>query len=850
MFTAKKICAAFLAATLFVSSLAFTGCKKKGNEEKISENDVWYSVHKARIGEQFLLETDVETSYSRFIGAADDKAVFLTDIIKMYPQGMSSDLFDYDDLHLNYVEIYGKDGNLERTINIKQRIKESGIFKLDPADYPEVIERVRKEYENKGISTADKTDKQLFDESGVKVSYELTDNYSVKSGFLSLTVLAFYPSSQSLTIDNRVIDIVFSLNTGEIVRYDQNKEKSFLEKEIRYAFDDYEIVYKAKKENGKHSHYFDVNSLSDGRGATIVGDSIFGGDDNASISSMIYLGEGKALITVRSSEFGKAKYYEMLLATATVTEAVTDYSWIEYDLDSASYVDGVGYVICDDEGLKKIDFKNKSKVEVFSFDSCDINRSESLNMKLLAMTENSIFLMANNVAELSSVFSPADFGDNLYVLTKETTNPNAGKTVIHASVMSFFTYPVCEAVLKFNESNPDYYIKLDNDYSTNKYVNNGTLRYLDDDYAEKETKLSAELSYQLAIDLMNGDGPDIVLEGAGFPHLNNSNYFLDLKKEVKTDGLFDNIVKASETDGKLYQFPLCVTLTGIVVSKKDVAEDQYGFTFDQYKDLVAGPCNGADPISIYADQTEYFIRCMHTMKDSYMENGKVNFDTPAFRALAEYTKENVSVKKIPGADELFMKAVENNKRSVRYEVGLTMPYLVRFLPDSITEMKVMGLPSYDGRGPSMTVSASVGISASTKEKKACLEFVKVLLSDEIQESYGLYSESTPVKKTAYESVALKAIEKYNSVYKKYKHMYSREQLFEMNYPFCEIDTKAVGDYEKMVLSSTVKGETDPAISIIVREEIPAYLTGQKSLDDVIKIINDRAQTYVNEREGK
>jgi len=32
--------------------------------------------------------------------------------------------------------------------------------------------------------------------------------------------------------------------------------------------------------------------------------------------------------------------------------------------------------------------------------------------------------------------------------------------------------------------------------------------------------------------------------------------------------------------------------------------------------------------------------------------------------------------------------------------------------------------------------------------------------------------------------------------------------------------------------------------------MPAYFTGQKSLDDVIKIINDRAQTYVNEREGK
>ena len=50
MITAKKVLAAIMAATLLVSTLMFTGCnKKKGNEEKISEDEVWYSVKKTEV---------------------------------------------------------------------------------------------------------------------------------------------------------------------------------------------------------------------------------------------------------------------------------------------------------------------------------------------------------------------------------------------------------------------------------------------------------------------------------------------------------------------------------------------------------------------------------------------------------------------------------------------------------------------------------------------------------------------------------------------------------------------------------------------------------------------------------
>ena len=842
MITAKKVLAAIMAATLLVSTLMFTGCnKKKGNEEKISEDEVWYSVKKTEVGKQFQLDKNVDSSSILFVGETEGKVVYYAQIIKLAPEGMYPSSTD-DDLMLSYFEIYGQDGSLERTIDIRQKITDSGMFKLDPDDYPNIIERLRKDE-----TTKDKTDKQIFEESNISVSWFVNDNFNVKNGFVSLTLNACYPSNDLNMIDVRSVEVVFDIGTGEISHYNKQKERSEILTDVRYEFEGYEIAYTSRNEAGKGSRCFSITT-PDGRAITYRGDEVLGNDDNdAAATSLIYLGEGKALFTTGDYVL---KYYEINLETGQVTQAANDYSWIADDLYNATYVKGTGYVICDMEGLKKIDFKNKKKEEIFSFDCCNINRSEAFNMKFLAMTDNAIYLSGLTSVPLQTLYSPSLESQNLYILTKERVNPHAGKTVLHATMLTFYDYPICEAVSIFNDSNNGYFIKLDNNYSPLQKVFSGELSFLDDDYSEQYDKLSAEMSYQLAIDLMNGEGPDIILDAADITHLNNGNYLMDLKKEIKTDGLFENIIKASESDGKLYQFPLSVSITGIAVSKKDVAADQYGFSFDQYKELVSGPCNGKDPISLYAEQTDYFRRCLITVKDSYYKDGKVNFDTPEFRALAEYTQENVSVKKQPGADEFFLKTIQNSRRKVMYEVGISMPQLVRYLPDSISDIKILGLPSYDGRGPSMTVMTSMGISATTNEKKACVDFLKLLLSEELQECIGLYQESTPVRKTAYEATALQAIEKNNSVYDRYKDVYLKDTLVDLGIPFCKIDNKVVKDYEEMLNSCSVISEADPAITIIVTEEMPAYFTGQKSLDDVIKIINDRAQTYVNEREGK
>ena len=106
MITAKKTLAAVMAVSLLFSTLIFTGCNKKGNEEKIPEDETWYSVKKVQVGEQFLLEKDIESYVVQFIGATDNRAVYLIELQKTVPMWETSDTYDYSDLNQSYLEIF------------------------------------------------------------------------------------------------------------------------------------------------------------------------------------------------------------------------------------------------------------------------------------------------------------------------------------------------------------------------------------------------------------------------------------------------------------------------------------------------------------------------------------------------------------------------------------------------------------------------------------------------------------------------------------------------------------------------------------------------------------------------
>ena len=55
------------------------------------------------------------------------------------------------------------------------------------------------------------------------------------------------------------------------------------------------------------------------------------------------------------------------------------------------------------------------------------------------------------------------------------------------------------------------------------------------------------------------------------------------------------------------------------------------------------------------------------------------------------------------------------------------------------------------------------------------------------------------------------------------------------------------DLENIISACTAMGSEDAAINLILVEEMQPYFAGQKSLDDVLKIAQDRVQKVLDER---
>ena len=104
-----------------------------------------------------------------------------------------------------------------------------------------------------------------------------------------------------------------------------------------------------------------------------------------------------------------------------------------------------------------------------------------------------------------------------------------------------------------------------------------------------------------------------------------------------------------------------------------------------------------------------------------------------------------------------------------------------------------------------------------------------------------------MRKSSFEQAARESIDQYNDLYERYSRLYTSAEIRMLGFPWCEVDYSSIDEYESMIESCSYIDSVDPAIAVIIREEMPAYFSGQKTLDEVLILINDRTQTFLNER---
>lgn len=426
--------------------------------------------------------------------------------------------------------------------------------------------------------------------------------------------------------------------------------------------------------------------------------------------------------------------------------------------------------------------------------------------------------------------------DKVYVFDKADTNPNAGKEIIRVGILDYSDSFIMGALSDFNKANDKYFaqaVHYNYEFTSEDYevFSEGS----DFDEIQMINSKKEGMINSLISDLDGGSGPDVIIGSDMFQQLNDDRYLIDMSSFIADDlkdmELFDNVIDAARFNDKLYQFPLSFGIRGIVTDKENVKSDA-GFTYDEYKEFLYGPCNGNNPI-FSSTQTVFLLECLENNSASFIDkNGNADFTNEEFYALAEFTKENV-----PEETKSSFYSVEANP------VAYYNNYIVSYSTDmGFGDVGIYGTPSVDGCGPSIDIQRFIAIASVASNEDAAKEFVSFTLRNP-----GILerSDMNTISVEATRSGAQKFYDEYMDYYNGLLDEYSETEL--LSYGIYKCDENSIDIYIDTLKNASRIVSLNPNIQLIVNEEIRAYFLGDKSIEEVAKIIEDRAQTVIDER---
>ena len=396
-------------------------------------------------------------------------------------------------------------------------------------------------------------------------------------------------------------------------------------------------------------------------------------------------------------------------------------------------------------------------------------------------------------------------------------------------------------IIDFNKANTEYKITV-RDYSEYATM---------EDYSAGTTQLNN--------DILAGKMPDILLVNSDIPlgNLAKKGLLADIDELIAQDAelsgktYLDNVFEAYRIDGKLYQVIPSFTVETFI-GKKSVLGDISGWNMEEFTKTLTSLGEGT---SAFGETTrdafmQYAIQyCGNDYIDS--NTGKSNFDSEEFVNLIKYA---ATLPEQIDYDEGYDWTAYANQ----YRTGQTMLmplYLYDFsrlsacINGSFGENVVyVGFPSADRDGSAVICGDSYAISAKSAYKDVAWEFVRYYLTDEYQTSDTI--GGMPVNRDAFLKMAQRAME---------KPYYIDEQGQKVEYD----DIYYLND-EQIVLPQLTQEQMDQAVAFvegirrttyrndsvvqIINEELPAFFDGQKSAEDVAKLIQNRVQLYLDENE--
>ncbi|MEK8126575.1 extracellular solute-binding protein [Paenibacillus filicis] len=346
--------------------------------------------------------------------------------------------------------------------------------------------------------------------------------------------------------------------------------------------------------------------------------------------------------------------------------------------------------------------------------------------------------------------------------------------------------------------------------------------------------------------MLAGKGPDL-LEMDQLPieqyvnkrALANMSDLMKNDPSFKREQYFTNILDNVKLSGSVYGMPVRFYLYGLIgdedaISKSGVKIDDTSWTWDQFTQTMKALKQKGDREYAFLSRPEYLLSSMvKTDYAAYVDpiQRKASFDSPRFIGLMTQLKGMYDDEVISAAVN-FPKTyfIEDMFSSIRNYIlsGTTQN------PGTFLNRKLYNRPVAEGQQPGgyFRTESTIGINANSSVQKEAWDFVKFLVSDEVQPG------GFPLNKKAYDKLAQQALK--DGAVKADEEGQAHGKVFKVT----EADMQRLN---KLVNEAVHQVEFKPSkVEEIIREESAAFFKGQKSAEAVAKLVQNRVSTYLNE----
>lgn len=427
--------------------------------------------------------------------------------------------------------------------------------------------------------------------------------------------------------------------------------------------------------------------------------------------------------------------------------------------------------------------------------------------------------------------------------TPKPVKTKEGKTLVTFSLVVADPYTE-EAVQKFEAANPDIDIELKplvksqsiSDIEMTKYYN------------------------QMRTELLSGKGSDLYqAEGDLIGPMANKKLLANLSELMAADSTFDksqyfdNILEGSKMNGNLYGMPVSFSFTSLLLGDEDAIQaagisiDDKTWTWEQFWDYAGKLVKNNKGSSRYAlrgfPPEQMLTNRVYGSYPNWVDESshKANFESDAFKSLMEqtknmYTNKVLTSKKTKRNDAFFLPAPVSRPQDYFNRNAWFKKGKLYLSPQAAGEKAVIPFNAY-----SMMV-----INEKSPAKEAAWKFIHFLMSEEMQSSPN--NSGFPINKAAYKKKVDELRKSVKNGWLSIKQdVFMMDDEGEIKQPeSVQVTDQDFDNLDKLVSGANALAVSNSKVEDIVYEEAKAYFSGQKSADEVAKLIQNRVMTYLNE----